>query len=88
MLNHFIHLICLTADDLSDLVLEYAPDIPALLEEYAIEDGVDFNDVRSELCPSDQMLFDSRLLDTDNQDDFEEISDFDEDPGWAEPQPG
>jgi hypothetical protein len=83
-----LHLICLTAYDLSDLVLEYAPDIPALLEEYAIEHDVDFGDIRSELCESDQMLFDSRFPDTDDQDDPEEIADFDEDPGWIEPQRG
>ncbi len=53
------HLVCLTCEDLTDLVLNTAPDVNKVLMGYAEE--VDFNWVSKQLCESEQMLFDMNL---------------------------
>jgi hypothetical protein len=69
-----LHITCLTEDDLTDLVLDRAPDVPKLIIEYAIEEDVDFSWVREQLCLSDQILFDETLASSDTQpDEFENV---------------
>lgn len=72
------HLTYLTTDDLTDLMMEEAPDISPLLEEYARNNDVDFDYVRSQLGESDQILWDIRF---GVYQDSEEIDDFEEDMG-------
>ena len=56
-----MHLKCLTCDDLAELVLEQAPDIDAIVMEYAQEAHVDFDEILNELGDTDAMLLRNRL---------------------------
>ena len=56
-----MHLECLVADDMTDLVLEHAPDISETLEHYAHMHGVDFQFIYSQLTESEQILFNIRF---------------------------
>ena len=51
-----LHLECLTTDDLTELVLDYAPDIPDIVLEYAKEQDVDLHWVQNQLCDSDAIF--------------------------------
>lgn len=52
------HIRCLTTDDMTDLVLEEAPNVPDLILQYAEEDGeVDFGYISKNLSSSDRSLF-------------------------------
>jgi hypothetical protein len=50
-----MHLDCLCCDDITDLVLEQAPDIHPIVMEYAIDFDVDFDFILESLCDSDSM---------------------------------
>lgn len=56
-----MHLTCLTYDDLTDLVLEQAPDVDSIVLEYAREQDVDFYWILEQLGETDQILFKSNL---------------------------
>ena len=56
-----MHLTCLTASDLTDLVLEYAPNIPAIMMEYAKNYDGDLQWINGELCDSDATLWEIEL---------------------------
>ncbi len=51
------HIRCLTADDMTDLVLDEAPDVPDLILQYADEEGVDFDFIVKSLSRSERILF-------------------------------
>lgn len=51
------HIRCLTADDMTDLVLEEAPDVPDLILQYADEEDVDFDFIVKNLSYSERSLF-------------------------------
>jgi hypothetical protein len=81
------HLIYITCDDLDELVLQEAPDVPELLMEYARENDVDFDWILDELCESEQQIFRAKLgLDIDEDQDSEhneyddENDNYDEEP--------
>ncbi|WP_131794165.1 hypothetical protein [Fluoribacter gormanii] len=63
------HIRCLTADDMTDIVLDEAPDVPDLILKYADEDGVDFDYIKQNLSYSERCLFNlclNEYFDSDN----------------------
>lgn len=80
------HLEYITCEDLDDLVLQEAPDLPALLLEYARNYDVDLEWVMDELCESEQLLFRIRLgLDEDYEEDpFDGDEQYDEEEYYNE----
>lgn len=56
-----MHLTCLTCDDLEDLVVDLAPDVPDLVMKYAHENGVKFSLVKKQLGKSERLLFDQTV---------------------------
>lgn len=51
------HIRCLTADDLTDIVIYEAPDVPDLILEYADKEDVDFEYVAKSLFKSERSSF-------------------------------
>jgi hypothetical protein len=51
------HIRCLTADDMTSIVLDEAPDVPDLILQYANEEDVDFDFIAKNLSHSERSLF-------------------------------
>ncbi|WP_298624378.1 hypothetical protein [uncultured Legionella sp.] len=72
------HIRCLTADDMTDLVLDEAPDVPDLILKYAVEEDVDFEFITQNLSYSERSLFKMCLDDyfhSDSDESEDEYSD-------------
>lgn len=69
-----IHLTCLTCDDLTDSILENAPDIHPIVLQYAREEDVDFEYILEQLGESEQILFRQNIGFYDDREERNECS--------------
>lgn len=72
------HIRCLTADDMTDIVLDEAPNVPALILQYADDEDVDFEFIAESLSYSEQRLFDLCLNNYFHGDSNQSEDDYDD----------
>ncbi len=80
-----MHLVCLTCDDLTELLLDNAPDIDPIVLEYAQEEDVDFEWVLEQFCESEQALF-RQNMGWDEEDPEENNDGYDDEAYEYEPE--